>query len=117
HVLVVDDFMAHVDRRAVHGKRTLDDFDGAVDAGAEAAGIGKQDFHGSGFYPQTITFRATEGTERKPCPRCSLGLRVEVSSVFTVAQDFPPTASAGGTAFLVREALFFPRVGFVMVAA
>jgi hypothetical protein len=40
---VVHDFVAHVDRRAEFFQRALDDGDGAVDAGAEAARIGKQD--------------------------------------------------------------------------
>jgi hypothetical protein len=39
-VLVVHDFVAHVDRRAELDQRALDDLDGALDAGAEAAGIG-----------------------------------------------------------------------------
>jgi hypothetical protein len=43
HVGVVDDFVAHVDRRAkLLG--ALDDFDGAVDAGAETARLGQQEF-------------------------------------------------------------------------
>ena len=37
HIAVMDDFMAHIDGRAVFGERKLDDLDGAVDAGAEAA--------------------------------------------------------------------------------
>ena len=45
HELVVHDLVPHVDRRAVQRERALDDLDGAVDAGAEAAGIGEQDFH------------------------------------------------------------------------
>ena len=45
--LVVDDFVAHVDRRAELRERLLDDGDRAVDAGAEAAGIGEEDVHQS----------------------------------------------------------------------
>ena len=37
--------MAHVDRRAEELDGALDDVDGAVHAGAEAAGIGEQDLH------------------------------------------------------------------------
>ena len=37
HVAVVDDLMAYIDGRAVFGERKLDDLDGAIDAGAEAA--------------------------------------------------------------------------------
>ena len=44
HVAVVDDLVAHIDRRAVLLDRPLDDLDGAVDAGAETAGAGEQDF-------------------------------------------------------------------------
>src|SRR5262249_7142449 len=44
-VLVVHDLVAHVDRGAVHRERLLDDADRALDAGAETAGVGEQDFH------------------------------------------------------------------------
>ena len=43
HVAVVDDLLAHVDRRGAHLQRELDDVDRAVDAGAEAAGPGQHD--------------------------------------------------------------------------
>ncbi len=43
--LVVDHFVAHVDRRAELHERLLDDRDRAVDAGAEAARIGENDVH------------------------------------------------------------------------
>ena len=42
-VLVVDDLLAHVDRRAVELERALDRLHGAVDAGAVAARGGEQD--------------------------------------------------------------------------
>ena len=42
-VLVVDDLLAHVDRRAVEVERALDRLHGAVDAGAVAARRGQQD--------------------------------------------------------------------------
>ncbi len=49
HVLVVDDLLAHVDRRAVKLERTLDRLHGAVDAGAVSARGGEQDpFRGPG---------------------------------------------------------------------
>ena len=41
---VVDDFVTNIDRCAELLERTLDDGDGAVDPGAEATRIGKQDF-------------------------------------------------------------------------
>jgi hypothetical protein len=41
----VHDFVAHVYRRAEQFERTLDDVDGAVNAGTETAGIGEQDLH------------------------------------------------------------------------
>jgi hypothetical protein len=44
--LVVDDFVAHVDRRAVKLERALDDLDRAIDAGAETTGLGENDVHG-----------------------------------------------------------------------
>src|SRR4029079_6123999 len=37
HVTVMDDFMAHIDGRAVFGQRQLDDLDRLGDAGAETA--------------------------------------------------------------------------------
>ena len=43
HVLVVDDLLPHVDRRAVHLERVLDRLYGAIDAGAVAARRGEQD--------------------------------------------------------------------------
>ena len=47
HEPVVHDLVAHVDRRAEQLERPLDDVDRAVDAGAEAAGIGEQNRMGS----------------------------------------------------------------------
>ena len=49
HEAVVHDLVAHVDRRAEELDRALDDVDGAVHAGAEAAGIGEDDLHGARF--------------------------------------------------------------------
>ncbi len=37
HEAVMDDLVAHIDRRAIFGERQLDDLDGTVDAGAKAA--------------------------------------------------------------------------------
>ena len=48
HVAVVDDLVAHVDRRAVQLERALDDVDGAIDAGTEAARLRQQDFGAGG---------------------------------------------------------------------
>src|SRR3954451_16037436 len=47
-VLVVDDLLAHVDRRAVELERALDGLHGAVDAGAVAARRGEQQPLGGG---------------------------------------------------------------------
>ena len=47
-VLVVDDLLAHVDRRAVELERALDGLDGAIDAGAVAARGGEQQPLGRG---------------------------------------------------------------------
>ena len=44
-VAVVDDLVADVDGRAVALEREIHDLDGAVHAGAEAAGIGEQHAH------------------------------------------------------------------------
>ena len=43
HVLVMDDLVAHIDRRAVFRERLLDRVDGAHHAGAEAARRAEQD--------------------------------------------------------------------------
>jgi hypothetical protein len=42
---VVDDFMAHINRRPEDFQGTVDDFDRAVHAGAEATGVGEFDLH------------------------------------------------------------------------
>ena len=44
-VLIVDDLMAHVDRRTVLLQRALDDLDGTHDAGAKTARLGEYDLH------------------------------------------------------------------------
>src|SRR5690606_890627 len=49
HVAVVHHFVTHVDGRTEQLQGTLDDADGAVDAGAEAAWIGKDDLHKYGY--------------------------------------------------------------------
>ena len=51
--LVVHDFVPHVDRRAEFFQGALDDGDGALDAGAEAAGVGEEDLHGVPLSGQT----------------------------------------------------------------
>ena len=45
---VVDDFVQHVDGRAVEFERALDDVDGAHHAGAKATRFGKDGVHGQG---------------------------------------------------------------------
>lgn len=45
HELVVHHFMPYIDRRAEDFQSTVDDFDGAIDTSAEAAGIGEFDLH------------------------------------------------------------------------
>ena len=51
-VLVVHDRVINVDRIAFHDvEKLIDDVDGHVYAGTEAAGIGKNDLHGSGRIP------------------------------------------------------------------
>ena len=55
--LVVDDLVPHVDRRAELREGLLDDGDRAVDAGAEAAGIGQDDVHQAPFAGTASTRR------------------------------------------------------------
>ena len=45
HMLVVHDLVAHIDGLAIFIERLFDDIDGAYDAGAEAAWLGKDNSH------------------------------------------------------------------------
>ena len=45
HELVMDDFMAHINRRPEDFQGAVDDFDRPVHAGAEATGVGEFDLH------------------------------------------------------------------------
>ena len=58
--LVVHDLVADVDRPSELGERPLDGFDGALDAGTEAAGTAEEDLHGGRRVsaPQAGTARA-----------------------------------------------------------
>ena len=47
HVFIVNDLMAHIDRRAVLLERALDDLDRAHDAGAKSARLRQKHFHGT----------------------------------------------------------------------
>ena len=42
HNAIMDDFMAHIDRRAIFGDGAFDDLDRPFDPGAKAAGSGQQ---------------------------------------------------------------------------
>ena len=42
-IAIVDDLVAHIDRRAIGFQRPHDDLDGAVDAGAKSARAAKTD--------------------------------------------------------------------------
>ena len=67
-VLVVDDLLAHVDRRPVALERALDRLDRAIDAGAVAARRGEQDasrWLTDGFYG------ASSGRPRRGAARCA----------------------------------------------
>ena len=57
HVLVVDDLLAHVDRRPVVLQRLLDGDHRAVDAGAVAAGRCEQDLLGGFGHPSIVRSR------------------------------------------------------------
>jgi hypothetical protein len=46
---IVHNFVAHIDRRTVDRQRAFDDFDCAVDTGAETAGFGEENLHGAGL--------------------------------------------------------------------
>jgi hypothetical protein len=66
HVLVVDDLLADVDRRAVQLEGALDALDGAIDAGAVAARSGEQQL-GDGARGH----EASVGTQRRRNRRTS----------------------------------------------
>ncbi|MNV28603.1 hypothetical protein D3C71_1198000 [compost metagenome] len=69
HIAVVDDLMAHVDRGAMQFDRALDDVDGAVHAGTEAARLGQHDFGvggGNGLAHQRTPSSATSSCKRTP---------------------------------------------------
>src|SRR6185436_3394068 len=65
HILVVYHFVADVDGCAMKLQRALDDVNGTVYAGAEAAGIGEDDLHG----PERIR----EGEIIRPGGGCAAG--------------------------------------------
>ena len=98
---VVNDLVAHVDGSAVQADRALDDADGALDAGTEAPGIGKQNFHavdstrsGAGAFPpqavenqQCRTDRdpRIRDVERRPVPAS----RVKIEKIHHMAEHDP----------------------------
>ena len=70
HVAVVDDLVAHIDRRAVLLDRPLDDLDRPVDAGAEAArrwraALKSGRFSGGGMRSQANSSRGRRGLLRR----------------------------------------------------
>ena len=78
HVLVVDDLLAHVDRRAVQLERALDRLDGAVDAGAVAARRGEHQLFGSGrHYRKSVR---TSCSTASPVMSSERSLTAETSS-------------------------------------
>jgi hypothetical protein len=62
HELVVHDLVAYVDRRAEKLDGSLDDVDGPIHAGTEAAGIGEQDLHGWRFSRNASTINSAAPT-------------------------------------------------------
>ena len=50
HMRVMDDFVAHIDRRPEFIQRHFDDLDRAFDAGAKTAGLGENNLHGAKPY-------------------------------------------------------------------
>ena len=96
-LLVVDDLVADVDRRAVDLERPLDDGDGALDAGAEPSGLSEDNFHRA-LYPLPFVGADPLGAKRLPgVHRQSIGQPIEFSSkigrTVTVNQDLFGSAS------------------------
>ena len=65
HALVVDDLVPDVDGRAVALQRPLHGLDGPLDAGAEAARLGEQDFQRSFGVRSSTAFRPSIGPSRR----------------------------------------------------
>ena len=63
-VFVVDDLVAHIDRRAVFLQRALDDVDRPHHAGAEAARLGQHDIERTQLGPGSVVGL----TQVAPCP-------------------------------------------------
>src|SRR5690554_935594 len=57
HKAVVHHFVANIDRRPEDIQRTVDDPDGTIDPGTEAAGIGQLDSHGVGLHGDIAHFQ------------------------------------------------------------
>ena len=67
HVLVVDHFMPHVDRRAEQIDRPLDDIDRPIDTGTKPARIGQENLHGLRLYLGGLRFeQRIQQQERRP---------------------------------------------------
>ena len=69
HIAVVDDLMAHVDRRAMQFQRALDDVDGAIHPGTEAARLRQHDLGaggGNGLAHHSTPNSATSTRRRTP---------------------------------------------------
>ncbi len=85
HMVVVNDLVAHEDRRAVDLQRTFDDRDRAIDPGAESARLREERFH---HLPPS-------------CPSCgrsnTIGRRVGSTRAGTV-KGSPGSRPAGGSA-------------------
>ena len=45
HKFIVNDFMPHINRRAMQCDGALNDFDGAINTGTETTGIGEENLH------------------------------------------------------------------------
>ena len=76
HKLVMHDFMPHVNRCPQHIQRTIDDFNGAVDAGTETPRVGKYDINGdSGVLSGTKlkTIKSTAATVMAESARLNTG--------------------------------------------
>ena len=82
-IAIVDDFVAHIDGRAVFGQSALDDLDGADHAGAKSARLSQDDLHIS-----VLVINSTGDPERK----------INRSPPARSTGNMPPQASAGSLA-------------------
>ena len=78
HVAVVNDLVAHIDRRAVQGQGPLHRIDGANDARAKPARGAKQDVQGRLGHDPAMWRDGPHSVKRRTCILWAAGMRQEL---------------------------------------